>query len=130
VDANAINKTQSILIVDDEPDICFMLSSILRKKELNSTSVHCIKDAGSYLQIKTPSLVFLDNNLPDGRGIDFLSGIKRNHPDVKVIMITAYDTYSDKTDALQQGADEFLGKPFTRQSIYDAVDKLMPVRTH
>lgn len=120
-----INKRNSILIVDDEPDICFMLSSILKKKELASTSVHSIKDAGQFLRIKTPTLVFLDNNLPDGRGIDFLTGIKQNHPEIKVVMITAYDTYADKTDALKNGADEFLGKPFTRQNIYEAVDRLI-----
>lgn len=118
------NKT-SVLIVDDEPDICFMLSSILRKKELATASVHCIKDAGSYLLIKTPTLVFLDNNLPDGKGIDFLSGLKKDYPGIKVVMITAYDTYADKADAYKKGADEFLGKPFTRQSIYEAVDRLM-----
>ena len=120
-----INNLKSVLIIDDEPDICFMLSSILKKKELASTSVHSIKDAGQFLRIKSPTLVFLDNNLPDGRGIDFLSGIKKDHPDVKVIMITAYDTYADKTDAIKQGADEFLGKPFTRQNIYEAVDRLI-----
>ncbi len=120
-----INNPKSVLIVDDEPDICFMLSSILKKKELSTTSVHCIKDAGQFLRIKTPTLVFLDNNLPDGRGIDFLSGIKQSYPGIKVVMITAYDTYADKTDALKKGADEFLGKPFTRQNIYETVDRLI-----
>lgn len=119
------NKDMSVLIVDDEPDICFMLSNILKKKELESTSVHTIKEAGSYLQMQTPSLVFLDNNLPDGKGIDLLCGIKKAYPEVKVIMITAYDTFSDKTDALKKGADEFIGKPFTRQNIYDSVDRLL-----
>jgi DNA-binding NtrC family response regulator len=122
---NSDDLKASVLIIDDEPDICFMLSSILKKKELTTDSVHCIKDAGNFLSIKTPTLVFLDNNLPDGKGIDFLCGIKKDHPDVKVVMITAYDTYSDKADAFRRGADDFLGKPFTRQSIYEAVDKLI-----
>jgi two-component system, OmpR family, response regulator len=121
-------KDKTVLIIDDEPDICFMLSSILKKKELFSTAVHSIKDAGNYLIGKTPSLVFLDNNLPDGKGIDFLLGIKRAHPDVKVVMITAYDTLSDKTDAFKKGVDEFIGKPFTRQNIYDSVDRLLHVQ--
>ena len=123
IDINNDNK--SVLIIDDEPDICFMLSNILKKKELASTSVHTIKEAGTYMLIKTPSLVFLDNNLPDGKGIDFLCGIKQAHPEVKVVMITAYDTSSDKLDALKRGADEFIGKPFTRQNIYDSIDRLL-----
>ena len=115
----------TVLIIDDEPDICYMLSSILKKKELSSTSVHTIKEAGTYMRLATPSLVFLDNNLPDGKGIDFLCGIKKAHPGVKVVMITAYDTNSDKKDALNRGADEFIGKPFTRQNIYDSVERLL-----
>jgi DNA-binding NtrC family response regulator len=119
------NRDKTVLIIDDEPDICFMLSNILKKKELTSTSVHTIKEAGTYMRIKTPSLVFLDNNLPDGKGIDFLYGIKQAYPEVKVVMITAYDTSADKTDALKRGADEFIGKPFTRQNIYDSIERLL-----
>lgn len=122
---NVGNSNGTVLIVDDEPDICFMLSSILKKKALTPASVHTIREAGTYLQLKTPSLVFLDNNLPDGKGIDFLCGIKKQHPGVKVVMITAYDTYSDKTDALKRGADAFIGKPFTRQNIYDSIERLL-----
>jgi DNA-binding NtrC family response regulator len=122
---NIDNRNGIVLIIDDEPDICFMLSSILKKKALASASVHTIREAGTYLQIKIPSLVFLDNNLPDGRGIDFLCGIKKEHPEVKVVMITAYDTYSDKTDAFRKGADAFIGKPFTRQNIYDSIERLL-----
>lgn len=118
-------KDKFVLIIDDEPDICYMLSSILKKKALHSTSVHSIKEAGTYMTVTTPSIVFLDNNLPDGKGIDFLCGIKRAHPHVKVVMITAYDTHSDKTDALSKGADEFIGKPFTKQNIYDSIERLL-----
>lgn len=129
--ANSIhidNRDTTVLIIDDEPDICFMLSSILKKKALASVSVHTIGEAGTYLRVKTPSLVFLDNNLPDGKGIDFLRGIKKDYPEVKVVMITAYDTYFDKTDALMRGADEFIGKPFTRQNIYDSIERLLHQR--
>ncbi|MES2775184.1 MAG: response regulator [Bacteroidota bacterium] len=114
-----------VLIVDDEQDICFMLSRILQQKAYNSVSVHSLSEANSWLAAERPALIFLDNNLPDGRGVDFLPILKKMMPGAKIIMITAYDSPTDRKLALEKGADEFIGKPFTRQTIYAAVDRLL-----
>jgi DNA-binding response OmpR family regulator len=71
-----------------------------------------------------PSLVFLDNSLPDGPGIDFIPFLKRNFPAMRVIVVTANDTATDKKKALLSGADEFLGKPLSLESIKRELDKL------
>ncbi len=49
----------------------------------------------------------------------------RNYPAIKIAMVTAYDTSSDKTNAISKGADIFIAKPFSREAIYEAVDKLL-----
>jgi len=112
------------LIIDDESDICFLLSSILKNKGFKTDFVNSLAEATTALKKDKPSIVFLDNHLPDGMGIDFIGYIKQNNPESKIVMITAYDNNPDRIKALDSGADYFLGKPFTRDSIYQTIDNL------
>lgn len=115
-----------VLIIDDEQDICFMLSNIINKKTYTPAAfVHSINDANHWLRHQHPSLIFLDNNLPDGKGVDFIPDLKKMLPDTKIVMITAYDTPGDRRIAIENGADDFIGKPFSRKSIYSVVDKFL-----
>ncbi len=113
------------LIVEDEIDICFLLTGILRKKNLQTSFVNTLHDAKNLLKTQHPSILFLDNNLPDGLGIDFIKQIKSSHPLIKIIMITADDTVANKNIAINAGADFFIGKPFTRDVINKTLDSVM-----
>ncbi len=118
------------LIVEDEIDICFLLTGILRKKNLHTTFVHTIREAKNVLISNHPYILFLDNNLPDGHGVDFIQHIKKNQPLTRVILITADDTLSNKNKALKAGADFFIGKPFSRDTINKIIDTVMAPHTH
>ena len=122
-----VSKTsgEKVLIVDDEIDICYLLSGILRQRKLRTSYVNNLADAQNVLKEETPFIVFLDNNLPDGKGVDFISKIKKMYPATKVVMITAFDTYSDRSKAYEEGADFFIGKPFTRDVIDKTLERLM-----
>ena len=99
--------TLKILIVDDEIDICYLLSGILKQKNYRTTFVNTLSDAQLMLKKETPSLVFLDNHLPDGLGIDFIEHIKKNYPAIKIVMITANDGSIDRQKAFEEGVDYF-----------------------
>ncbi len=118
-------KQIDVLIIEDEVDICYLLSGILRKKNLNTSYVTTLFAAREVLMKRYPDILFLDNHLPDGYGVDFLSFIKRDYPNTKIIMITAHDTGDDKQKAINEGADYFIGKPFTRDTIIKTVDTLI-----
>ena len=120
-------QMKKILIIEDEGDICFLLNIILKGKETEIEHVNTLSQAKTFLKENTPSLIFLDNNLPDGRGQDFISFIKSMYPSVKIVMITAYNSASEKEKALANGADVFLEKPFTRDQIQHAVHQLLDV---
>ncbi len=119
------DKTEKVLIVDDEIDICYLLSVILKQRNLNPQYVNTLSEAELALKNDTPSILFLDNHLPDGLGVEFIGYVKQNYPSIKVILITAYDSVSEEKIALRQGADFFIGKPFTKAIINDTVDRLM-----
>ncbi len=118
-------KQIDVLIIEDEVDICYLLSGILKKINLQTSYVTSLFAAREILLNKYPDILFIDNHLPDGYGVDFLSYIKRDHPDIKIIMISAYDTGDDKQKALKEGADFFIAKPFSRDAIIKTVDTLI-----
>ena len=113
------------LIIDDENDICYLLSRLLNQKNLETSYVNNLSDATTALKKNNQEIIFLDNNLPDGLGVNFLKYIKSNYPDSKIVMITAQDMNIEKQRAFKAGADYFISKPFSRATIYKTVDELM-----
>ena len=122
---SAIQEKIKALIVDDELDVCYLLSSILKYKNLQASYVNSISEAKRVLKEGHHSIVFLDNHLPDGFGINFIDEIRKLNPRVKIVMITAQDTNNDRNTAYEQGVDQFIGKPFTRESIFSAIENLV-----
>lgn len=114
-----------ILIIDDETDICYLLSMLLKKKNFATSYVNSLSDAVIALERENPNLVFLDNHLPDGLGLNFIEYIKSKKPECKIVMITAHDTVSDRERAIREGVDFFIGKPFSRDIIYQTVEQLL-----
>lgn len=117
-------KLSKVLIIEDEGDMCLLLNIMLNGKQMELEHVKTLSAAEEMLQNEQPSVVILDNKLPDGFGIDFISFIKKNYPSIKIIMISGYDGAA-KDVALENGADIFLEKPFTRDQLYQAVKGLL-----
>ena len=113
-----------VLIVDDEPDICFLFDKILHKRNMTLGYAYNLADAARSVDADPPSLVFLDNNLPDGQGVDFIPYLKHHYPKTQVIMVTANDSDLDKLKAFQSGADDFLSKPLSLDLINRTLDKI------
>jgi two-component system OmpR family response regulator len=113
------------LIVDDEIDIWFLLSGILRKHHLKTYFVNTLAAATQRLQQDIPAVLFLDNRLPDGYGLHFIRFVKKNYPTIKIILITGYASAEDRKQAFNDGADLFISKPFSRQTIDEALVQLL-----
>lgn len=116
-------KAKKVLIVEDEGDMCLLLNILLNGKELELDHVKNLTSAEEFLQKEQPAVVILDNKLPDGFGIDFITYIKKKYPAIKIIMISGFDA-SARDVALENGADIFLEKPFTRDQVYQAIKQL------
>ena len=126
---NVLNSNMTsvakILIVDDEVDICYFLSRNLTKRNFSVSYVHSLADAETRIQQEDPAILLLDNRLPDGYGINFITKVKNNNPDLKVIMLTAHDSPQDRSRAYNNGADFFLSKPFTITEVNNIIDVLL-----
>ena len=110
------------LIVDDETDICFLLSNILKQANIQPVLARSIREAEKILQSPNPFYyVFLDNYLPDGLGINQVKKWKELYPAIHLIIITAHDSYEEKNKAKEDGADYFIPKPFSKESILNSI---------
>lgn len=117
-------KTKKVLIIEDEGDMCLLLNILLTGKDMELDHVKNLGSAEDYLKKEQPSVVILDNKLPDGFGVDFIIYIKKNYPSIKIIMISGFDG-SAKDVALENGADVFLEKPFTKHQLFDSIKELI-----
>jgi len=122
--AQQTKKASKVLIVEDEGDMCLLLNILLNGDEMELDHVQNLLAADEYLQNEQPSVIILDNKLPDGYGIDFISYIKKKYPAIRIIMISGFDA-SARDVALENGADIFLEKPFTRDQLYSSIKSLL-----
>ncbi|SEW53051.1 response regulator [Chitinophaga arvensicola] len=115
---------QKILIVEDEGEMCLLINLLLDGKEMEVEHVQSLSEAVEYFQQQPPAIVLLDNRLPDGYGLDFISYIKEKYPATKIIMISGMDAAA-KDVAIENGADTFLEKPFNKTTLYSAIEPLL-----
>jgi two-component system OmpR family response regulator len=117
------NVAKKVLIVEDEGEMGLVLDMILAERKCQLDYVNNIASAEEYLQKQQPSVILLDNQLPDGFGVDFITYIKKKYPAVKIIMISGFGTARDV--ALENGADLFFEKPFSLSEFDEALNRLL-----
>ena len=119
-----VKKKLPVLIVDDEVDICYLLRGIMRLRNIEADYVTSLAEAEVKLQKTNPSVIFLDNHLSDGMGMDHIRRFKKEYPSTSIVMITAHDTPVDRERAYKEGVDFFIGKPFSREIIFKTLEKI------
>ena len=118
--------TGKILIVDDEKDMLSLLSRII--KEDKDFEIATETDPFRALKVfsdKKMDLVITDLKMPGMDGIALLKEIRKVDPFVPVIILTAYATIETAVQAIQEGAYDYLTKPFRRERILLSIDKVM-----
>ncbi|MDP2969003.1 MAG: response regulator, partial [Deltaproteobacteria bacterium] len=104
-----MNKT--ILIVDDEKDLCTILSDSLSRDRYRVVPAFNGKTALQLVKKEKPDLILLDIKMPGMDGIEVLRKIKRMKKEIVVIMFTAYGTLETARKAMKLGAYDYVTKP-------------------
>jgi two-component system chemotaxis response regulator CheY len=109
------------LIVDDSSTMRKVLKSILAGAGFEVIEAKCGADALDCLKQKHTDLALLDWNMPEMSGIELLGIVRSDHTydGMKIMMVTTESDQVEVERALQAGADEYVMKPFTRDSILD-----------
>ncbi|MBO0756358.1 MAG: response regulator [Bradyrhizobiaceae bacterium] len=100
-----------VLVVDDEPAILRFLRPALLASNYEVEAANTAAEATKRIATDVPDIVVLDLGLPDGDGRDVIRQV-RAWSDVPIVVLSARDRETDKIEALDLGADDFLNKPF------------------
>lgn len=101
-----------IWIVDDDQSIRFVLEKALAREDLAVRSFTNPRDVLTALEDDVPQVLVSDIRMPGGSGIELLAKVKQKHPELQVIIMTAYSDLDSAVSAFQGGAFEYLPKPF------------------
>ena len=122
---NTIKHSGKVLVIDDEPEIGWIFSKILKDNGYEVDSSQTGRDGLNKIRKFTPDLVFLDLRLPDKNGIHVLKEIKKINPDILIIMITAHETIQTAVEAMKLGAYDYIPKPVPNDRLKIIVDKAL-----
>jgi two-component system response regulator PilR (NtrC family) len=116
---------QSVLIVDDEPDIRELLDITLSRMGLQTHSAATLGEAREMIARVKPDLCLTDMRLPDGNGITLVEHIQQEFPHIPVAMITAHGSVEAAISALKAGAFDFVSKPIALDNLRKLVSSAL-----
>ena len=117
-------ETRTILIVEDDENTADMVLSLLGDTGFRTSAVADGSAALESITSSPPDLILLDLNLPDIDGMEVLRRV-RDHSFIPVIVISGYGKEYDKVQALEAGADDYLGKPFSPEELIARIHTLL-----
>ena len=106
-----MSKRPNALVIDDEPDICELLTMTLEGMDIDTASANDVSQAKSLLKKQHFDLCLTDMRLPDGNGLDLVAWMQKDTPEVPVAVITAHGNVESAVQALKVGAFDFVSKP-------------------
>ncbi len=121
----------NIIIIEDEVDLSTLMKNFLVKQlkvkvpEISVCIAHTMTEGLNYIDSIHPDIIFLDNNLPDGKGINEIEEIKlksKYFTNVKIIVMSAMTNLRE--EALFKGADFFLDKPISFKEISKIINTI------
>ncbi len=107
-----MTDSRSVLVVDDDADIRALLSDLLKGEGYEVRSAKTGAEASAAVAEARPDLVMMDVKLPDQDGLAVLKELKREHAELEVIVMTAFGGSSTAIKAMEQGAYDYVTKPF------------------
>ncbi|MGI9201574.1 MAG: sigma-54-dependent transcriptional regulator [Woeseiaceae bacterium] len=121
-----MNKHQA-LVVDDEPDICELLTLTLGRMDIQAESAADLAAARALLNKKKFDICLTDMRLPDGDGLELVEWIQSNANEMPVAVITAHGNVETAVQALKLGAFDFISKPLDLSHLRNIVENALKV---
>ncbi|HEV2232490.1 MAG TPA: HD domain-containing phosphohydrolase [Terriglobia bacterium] len=115
----------SVLIVDDEPSVCQLLSNKLKHEGFQCRTCSSAEEAAGLVQEKAFDVVISDLRMPGMSGLDLLEIVRKKHPRTAFLMVTGVDDVRVGIDAMKRGADDYLGKPFQLEGVIAAIERAL-----
>ena len=116
-------NTFSVLVLDDDVEVCRMLNLMLPADHYEVQISHSVADALEAIEQKPFDLYLMDYKLPDGSGLDAARLVRSKWRDAPIIIMSGYEAKAIALKAEKLGISDFLEKPFSRERICNAMEK-------
>ena len=116
------NRPKKILIVDDDQQVCNLLTNVLHSNDRTVLIAGSVNEAREILKTSPINVLLLDLYLPDGNGLELLSQLKQNAGSPVIIMMTAFGDWETHVKSYNMGAFYFLDKPFQLTQVRTLVE--------
>ncbi len=113
------------LVIDDEPDICELLTLTLARMDIRTETAADVAGAKSLLESRSFDLCLTDMRLPDGDGLDLVEWMQTHSASVPVAVITAHGNVETAVQALKLGAFDFISKPLDLANLRNIVENAL-----
>ncbi len=114
---------KKLLIIDDEQEMLQSLRKILsQRKDLDITLMQDSNQALTHVSEQKYDMILTDLNMGDVNGLDILRTALGKYPDTKVCVISGYGTIEASVEAMQEGATDFIEKPFTAKKLFSCIN--------
>jgi len=114
-----------VLVVDDEVVVVNSIRKSLIRKGHAVDEAFTGKEALARILMHHYDLVLLDMRMPDLNGLELLPKIKNHRPNLPVVIVTGYASIDTATEAIRRGANDYLGKPFSPDELYDVTTRAL-----
>lgn len=118
-----------ILIVDDDVEFGTALSKILNGEGYGTSVALSVSESMEFLNKGKYDLVFVDLSMPGASGITLLEDIKKDYPNLPVVIITAFGEWDAYAEAAEKGARAFIDKPVKKEEILEVVKDVLGPKT-
>ena len=120
----------TIFTIDDDKDLCEALALSLEMHGHKVERGNCVTDLKKLLVIKTPDLIILDIDMPDGSGDEVLKGLQEHNStrDIPVIMLTATVQKKKVIECLEMGAVDYMTKPYHPEELIVRVEAALSIK--
>ena len=119
-------KYAPILVVDDEPEMCWILENIIRRTGFTCMTAMSARKAMALTKSNKFSMAFLDAKLPDIDGLELARKLRKTNAHLPIVIVSGYFYQDDPTikGVLQEGLiDAFVGKPFDHDEIVSVITR-------
>src|SRR5947207_1417678 len=117
-------ESRAILVVDDDKDMLSLLDDLLSGEGYKVTKAKTGAEAATAVIKHRPDLVMMDVLLPDQDGLQVLAQLKREYPELEVIVMTAFGGSSSAIKAMRAGAYDYVTKPFETDDLLAALSRV------
>lgn len=113
-----------LLLIEDDKRLCEMLSVLFQKEQITLDYCDTIAQGAILLKKNDYDLLLLDRMLPDGDGISLITAIRKKDDPLPILVLTALGDTDDKVEGIEQGADDYVVKPFEFKELFARVKML------